>query len=152
MKNLIVAFLLCLVTFGLLAAATPNEDAVWKLENSYWKDVQTNDLETYRSLWHPNFVGWPSVSAAPVHKDHITDWIADNTSKGRHLDSYKLEEAASQATENVVVTHYWITIKWVDKAGAAEESTTRICHTWIKTSDGWQIIGGMSCPALDRKF
>ena len=27
----------------------------------------------------------------------------------------------------------------------------RICHTWIKTPDGWQIIGGMSCPALDRK-
>ena len=27
----------------------------------------------------------------------------------------------------------------------------RISHTWIKTPDGWQIIGGMSCPALDRK-
>ena len=58
---------------------------------------------------------------------------------------------ASPATENVVVTHYWITMKWVDKAGAGKESTTRICHTWIKTPDGWQIIGGMSCPALDRK-
>ena len=151
MKNLIVAFLLCLATSGLLAAPTPNEEAVWKLENSYWKDVQANDLEAYRSLWHPNFVGWPSVNAAPVHKDHITDWITDNTSRGRHLASSKLEEAASQATENVVVTHYWITLKWVDKAGAGKESTTRICHTWIKTPDGWQIIGGMSCPALDRK-
>ena len=151
MRRTIIVLALCLSASAVLAKPTPNEQAVWKLENSYWEYVKTNDLEGYRSLWHPNFVGWPSVSAAPAHKDHITDWITDNTSKGRSLESYKLEQAASQATDNVVVTHYWITMKWVDQTGAGKENTTRICHTWIKTPGGWQIIGGMSCPALDRK-
>jgi hypothetical protein len=52
-----------------------NEKAVWKLEHSYWEYVKAGDLERYRSLWHPNFVGWPSSSATPARKDHITDWI-----------------------------------------------------------------------------
>jgi ketosteroid isomerase-like protein len=151
MKKTIIAIAFCLSAIHAFARQTANEQAVWELENSYWEYVKANDLESYRRLWHPDFVGWPSVSATPAHKNHITDWITDNTAKGRKLESYKLEQAASQGTANVVVTHYWITSKWVDRAGAGQASTTRICHTWIQTPTGWQIIGGMSCPALVRK-
>ena len=131
-----------------------DERAVWNLEQAYWKYVQAGDLESYRNLWHPNFVGWPNSSATPKRKDHITDWIADYTKKGLKLKSYNLEPAGSQATENVVVTHYWITDRWVDKDGHGEGETSRITHTWIRTPGGWQIIGGMSAPvtvAKDKK-
>ena len=121
-----------------------NEKAVWKLEHSYWEYVKAADLERYRSLWHPNFVGWPSSSATPARKDHITDWITKYQKKGLHLESYTLEPAASQATANVVVTHYWIADRWVDKNGVGQAKPSRITHTWIRTPAGWQIIGGMS--------
>jgi hypothetical protein len=46
----------------------------------------------------------------------------------------------------MVVTSYWTTVFWVDKAGRGEPATMRVTHTWIKTATGWQIIGGMSAP------
>ena len=150
---LFVALLLC-VGPVFAEKQSADERAVWKLEQDYWKYVQAGDLESYRKLWHPDFVGWPNSSARPKRKDHITDWIADYTKKGLKLKSYNLEPAGSQATENVVVTHYWITDRWVDKDGHGEAETNRITHTWIRTPVGWQIIGGMSAPvtvAKDKK-
>lgn len=34
------------------------------------------------SLWHKDFLDWPSVTGVPLHKDHITDWITSQTSPG----------------------------------------------------------------------
>jgi hypothetical protein len=151
MKILLTLAVALLTTSGAFAGDTANEKAVWKLEHAYWTYVKAGDLESYRNLWHPDFVGWPMSSARPAHKDHITDWITKSTGKGLHLESYKLEPAASQATENIVVTHYWITDHWVDKNGAGKPETARITHTWIRTPGGWQIIGGMSSPETEKK-
>jgi ketosteroid isomerase-like protein len=129
-----------------LAAQSANEKAVWKLEHSYWEYVQAGDLNRYKALWHPDFVGWPASSPKPVHKDHITDWITNATKKGLHLKSYMLKPAASHATGDVVITHYWLTDLWVDKNGAGKPATDKLTHTWIRTPTGWQIIGGMAAP------
>ncbi len=130
---------------------TADEEAVWKLEHSYWEYVKAEDLKNYLELWHPDFVGWPAVSPQPLRKDHITDWITANTAKGLHLKSYTLEPAASQATGKVVVDHYWVTMVWVGKNLAGEPSTLRITHTWVKGDKGWQIVGGMSAPETNPR-
>ena len=101
------------------AKESPEEQAVWEMEQSYWKYVQAGDLESYRKLWHPKFVGWPNSSARPKKKDHITDWIVDYTKKGLHLKSYDLEPAASQATGTLVMTYIGLPIAgWTKKARA----------------------------------
>jgi hypothetical protein len=141
-----VMFLMMLITFNSFGQSK-NEQDVWKLESDYWKYVKAGDLDLYRNLWHENFIGWPSVSAQPAKKDHITDWITAHTNKGEQLRWYHLEQGASQETENIIVVHYWITMFWVDKKDSGEPSTTRITHTWIKTGNTWQIIGGMSAPS-----
>jgi hypothetical protein len=51
----------------------------------------------------------------------------------------------------VVVTHYWITDRWVDKNGVGTAQPSRITHTWIRTSGGWQIISGMSAEMAKTK-
>jgi ketosteroid isomerase-like protein len=122
------------------------ERVVWKMEHSYWEDVKALDLARYRALWHENFVGWPGVSPAPVRKDHITEWLTAYTAKGLRLQSYVLKPADSQATGDVVVTHYWLSADWVDEDGHITAQTTRITHTWIRAGHTWQIIGGMSSP------
>src|SRR5579883_1211362 len=87
-------------------APLPSEAQIlWNFEHTYWQYVEENDLTAYRKLWHKDFLGWPYVSEAPVHKDHITDWIT---------------------------------------SGAGTPITTRVTHTWVKTSEGWLIVGGMS--------
>jgi ketosteroid isomerase-like protein len=128
------------------AQQSDDEKAVWKLETAYWEDVKTLDLKSYMTLWHENVIGWPFVNSQPARIDHIADWITRYTDKGLRLQWFSIQQAASQSTGDVVVTHFWVTSFWADKAGRGEPSTSRITHTWIKTAKGWQIIGGMSAP------
>lgn len=153
-----VLFLLTLTAAAFAAdsanTASPSRtDAqIWNLEKAYWEYVKTNDLEKYRALWHNNFVGWPLVSAAPVRKDHITDWITNNTSKGLKLQSYDIEQLAIQVTGDVAINHYRIKLNWTknDTGEVVRTDTLRITHTWIRTNDTWQIIGGMSAPVNEK--
>jgi ketosteroid isomerase-like protein len=152
MRQVCIALLLALCTAAAFAQQSPGEAAVWKLEHSYWDDVKALDLVSYRALWHSDFVGWPFVSPSPQRKDHIADWIDQNTNKDLRLKSYALKPAASHATGNVVLTYYWLTAVWQDKSGHSETATSRITHTWLKTRAGWQILGGMSAqPAEEKK-
>lgn len=142
-----------LLLFALTAAVFAQELArqeaqIWGLEKVYWEYVRTNDLEKYRALWHDDFVGWPLVSSAPVRKDHITDWITNNTSKGMKLESYSIEQLAIRVTGDIAINHYRIKANWTksDTGEAARGDALRITHTWIRTNGTWQILGGMSAP------
>lgn len=128
------------------AQGSADEQALWKLERDYWRYVQENDLAAYSTLWHERFLGWPSVSPVPVHKDHITDWITAQTGKGLKFESVDFKPAAIQVTGDVAVTSYWETFRWVDKNGDGATHGTRIMHTWLRSGKDWQIIGGMSMP------
>lgn len=118
--------------------------ALWDLEHEYWRRVQDNNLSAYRELWHDDFLGWPCVSAAPVRKDHITDWITSQTSKGLHFNSGELKPAGIQLTGDIAVVYYWMTYEWLAKDGKGAPHTFRITHAWLKNENQWLIIGGMS--------
>ena len=124
--------------------AAKNQQAIWILEQEYWNRVEDNDLPAYVNLWHKDFLGWPSVSAEPVHKDHITDWITSQTSKGLAFKSVEFKPAAIQITANIALIYYRLTYKWLDKDGNGVPHTIRVTHTWLRDGDDWHIIGGMS--------
>jgi ketosteroid isomerase-like protein len=145
LKAIPVLFLLA--SSALAQDAAKDETQVWQLEKAYWEYVKANDLDKYRALWHENFLGWPFISSAPVRKDHITDWITANTSKGIKLHSYSIEQLAIQVTGDVAVDYYRINATWANSQGAeVRTDRLRITHTWIRTGGTWQIIGGMSSP------
>lgn len=124
------------------------EAQIWNLEKAYWDYVKANDLQKYRALWHDDFLGWPFVSAAPVRKDHITDWITSNTSKGLKLQSYAIEQLAIRVAGDVAIDYYRLTANWTrsDTGEVARTDAMRITHTWIRADGTWQILGGMSAP------
>jgi len=130
------------------AQQSPDEQAVWKLEHSYWEYVKAQDLPSYKALWHDDFLGWPSSSSEPVRKDHIADWITRYAAKGLHLQSYVLKPAASQKSGQLVVVHYWVTMMWAGADNSEQAETIRVMHTWLKGEKGWQIISGMSMREL----
>lgn len=133
-----------------LVAAPLSADGnkVWALEEAYWHYVQTDDLNSYRSLWNPNFLGWPYMSPEPLRKDHITDWITGYTKNGDTLKSYDLEQLSIQATGNIATTTYRIHARWLNKNGTERTAVSRIIHTWLRDPAGsWQIISGMSALA-----
>jgi ketosteroid isomerase-like protein len=145
----VTLLLLVLTASSLTAVPSPgsnDEQTLWNLEHDYWRYVQNNDLPSYTSLWHKNFLGWPGVSATPVHKDHITDWITSQTSKGLAFHLVALKPASIQVTGDVALTYYWLTAQWQAKDGTGESRTTRVTHTWVRHGKDWLIIGGMSAP------
>lgn len=147
MLRIISLLLVVFVAAAFGKGATNDESQVWDLEKAYWEYVKANDLEKYRGLWHENFLGWPFVDSAPVRKDHITDWITMNTSKGIKLQSYSVEQVAIQVTGDIAVTQYRIKMNWAnDQAPETRTDTMRITHTWVRSHGAWQIIGGMSAP------
>ena len=143
----LIPFLIVLATAGFAQSAANDEAQVWSLEKAYWEYVKSEDLEKYRALWHENFLGWPYVSSTPVRKEHITDWITSNTSKGLKLVSYSLEQLGIQMTGDVAVNYYRIKVHWASNEGVeARKDALRITHTWMRTHGSWQIVGGMSAP------
>jgi hypothetical protein len=146
MRFVVIAILAVSSARTTQAQVSEDEQALWKLEDAYWRYVQENDLAAYSTLWHERFLGWPSVSPVPVHKDHITDWITAQTSKGLKFESVNFKPAAIQVTGDVAVTSYWETFRWVDKNGDGATRGTRIMHTWLRSGKDWHIIGGMSMP------
>ena len=142
-----IPILLVLASTAFAQDSVKDEAQIWSSEKAYWTYVRANDLEKYRALWHDDFLGWPYVSASPVRKDHITDWMTANTSKGIKLQSYSIEQLAIQVTGDVAIDHYRIKANWANKDGAeARTDALRIMHTWIRTHGTWQIVGGMSAP------
>ena len=101
----------CLVATPWAFSEEPSgeEQTLWNLEHAYWQYVEKNDLAAYSNLWHKDFLGWPSVSSAPVRKDHITDWITSQTSKGLAFKAGEFRPAGIQLTGDVAFTCYWIT-------------------------------------------
>ena len=142
-----ILFLLVLAATAFARDSAKDEAQVWSLEKAYWEYVKANDLEKYRTLWNENFLGWPYISSAPTRKDHITDWITANTSKGVKLQSYAIEPLAIQVTGDVAINHYRIKANWATSEEAeVRTDLLRITHTWIHTHGTWQILGGMSAP------
>jgi hypothetical protein len=142
-----ISFLLLVSLASVGSAATNDEAQIWGLEKAYWEYVKANDLEKYRALWHERFLGWPSSSSSPARKDHITDWITKNTSKGVKLQSYELEQVAVEVTGDNASVHYRIKMVWSGpKPTDTETETLRIHHTWLRRSGTWQILAGMSAP------
>ena len=146
---LIIAGVILASDVAISSQASKDEQTIWELERAYWRYVQENDLSAYSDLWHKDFLGWPSVSAAPVHKDHITDWITSQTSKGLAFKTGEFKPASIQVTEDIEVACYWITFKWLDKDGNGAANTIRITHAWLRTGNDWRIIGGMSMSEPD---
>ncbi len=123
------------------------EAKVWDLEKAYWEYVKANDIERYRALWHDNFIAWPPLSSAPIRKDQVTDWLTENISKQIKLDSFSLEQLAVHVIRDIAIVYYRIKMVWAGP-GPTESSTElfRVTHTWLRTNESWQIIGGMGSP------
>jgi ketosteroid isomerase-like protein len=88
---------------------------------------------------------WLAVGQyCPLRKDHITDWITTQTSKGLTFHADDLQPADIQVTGDIAVVYYRVTYKWLDKNSKGVLRTVRVTHTWLKTGNDWKIIGGMS--------
>ncbi len=127
-----------------------DEKAVWQLEQDYWRYVSAGDVDSYVTLWHDDFVGWPCFEWKPARKGDIGKWVRDIRDNRWKL-TYQLKPLEIQSFgDDVVVVHY--AAEYVYDYGDGTRSGVglwrKFTHTWKKTGADWQIIGGM-CAAQE---
>jgi ketosteroid isomerase-like protein len=141
---------LCLALPASARDRNPDEQAVWQLEEDYWRFVSAGDVESYVKLWHDDFVGWPCFEWNPARKGDIGKWVRDIRDNRWKL-TYQLKPLEAQEFgDDIVVVHY--AAEYVYDYGDGTRSGAglwrKFTHTWMKADDRWQIIGGM-CAAQE---
>ncbi len=120
------------------------EMEVWKMEERYWEYVQKMDTITYKTLWHDDFVGYPSFGDGVSNKSKIAIWIPELHQDTSLTFSYKLYKKATNAIDDVVIVFYDTDEIWTDKANnVVRKETYKFTHTWRKQDGQWVILGGM---------
>src|SRR5438046_9860041 len=107
LQLVIFVCLLCVAGRALPSDSSPDEQTLWNLEHAYWHYVERNDLAAYSNLWHKDFLGWPSISSAPVRKDPIPDRITSPTSQALAFKTSAFNPAARQVTGAVAFASSW---------------------------------------------
>jgi ketosteroid isomerase-like protein len=120
------------------------EESVWEMEENYWRYVQAGDVESYLTLWHEDFVGWPCSTWEPADKTNVANWVRNIRDKEWRL-TYELKPLAIRLFGDIAVVHYAATyvFDYGDGTGAGEGEPRKFTHTWMKVDGQWQIITGM---------
>lgn len=124
--------------------------AVWDLEDAYWRYVKEGDVESYVTLWHDDFIGWPCGQAHPKRKDGIGDWVRIVRDNRINVE-YELTREGAQRFGDIVVVHYSFSRVDTYPDGRVEGrgKRSKITHTWMKSGDTWLIVGGMCGNVAD---
>ena len=121
------------------------EDEAWHMEELYWQYVQNNDTITYKTLWHDNFIGYPSFGDDVAKTNKIASWIPKLHADPNQKFSYQLHKKASNAIDDVVMVFYDCDEIFTDKENKPiSKETFKFTHTWKKYGDHWLILGGMA--------
>ena len=121
------------------------EEEAWHMEELYWQYVQNNDTITYKTLWHEDFIGYPSFGDGTADKSGIATWIPKLHADPNQKFSYRLYKKSSNAIDDVVMVFYDADEIWTDQTTqAVRKETFKFTHTWKKYGDKWLILGGMA--------
>ena len=126
------------------ASQSAGVEAVWRLEEKYWRLVQAGDVDTYRALWDDGFRGWPCKALHPATKRAIGDWVRDIRDQKVRF-SYSLTREGAADFGNTIVVYYQtpMVYEYPDGRVVDRDHVYKFTHTWRKTGDTWLIIGGM---------
>lgn len=138
------AFFSVVVTMPVLAQEmSAAQKEVWDMEEAYWRDIKTGNEAHYLTLWHENFLGWPYYQPAPVGRAALVKGIHEKFTQTRTLET-EISAKFVQVTGDVAIIQYAVKSVYTDREGKKQTDNLRIAHTWLKTSSGWKILGGMS--------
>ena len=121
------------------------ENQAWEMEEKYWDYVQKIDTNSYKKLWHDDFIGYPSFGDGVSTKSKIAAWIPELHKDSNLTFSYELYKRASNAIDDIVIVFYDADEIWTDRENnIVRKETYKFTHTWKKYQDNWMILGGMA--------
>ena len=81
----------------------------------------------------------------PIGKVALRQAVHRNFQRKGTLD-YEFLSNWVEVAGNVGITQYGVKSSFTGTDGQKTSSSSRITHTWLKTDEGWKIVGGMSAP------
>lgn len=130
-----------------LKVGAVDEDEVWAGEVAYWESLKAFDLERYASLWHESVVGWPHGQPMPIGKSMFVNLAGGAMATLRPgSGEVQLKRLAVHVHGDVGITYLQAHWYATTTAGTDVRFDERITHTWLRTDEGWKIVGGMSAP------
>jgi len=146
---LVVLMLVILMIIGSIHAVeqdlSTTEKEVWSMEETYWHFVASGDIESYMTLWHEDFVGWPRGSEQPVNKEGLIRQVKAAIEAGKPGSlTFKLTPYSVRIYGDVAIVHYLCSLTWKDLQENEHSRKDRMTHTWMRQDGRWLIIGGMS--------
>lgn len=126
--------------------ATP-EDEVWNREVAYWGYLRAGEWDLWQDLWHEEVVAWPDNEPGPMYKEGVYQ-LMSGIAEAADFQNVELEirRRSVQVYGDIGIVYYEVHTAIPDEAGGFRPVQQRLTHTWLRTEDGWQIIGGMSAP------
>jgi ketosteroid isomerase-like protein len=126
---------------------TPLAAAIWQQEVAYWDYLLAGDIDGYMTLWHEDVAAWPNNRAAPQGKAGVRRHMAGLIGAiDRNTIAIDLKPVAiATFGPDLGVVHYELHLQAETTTGPVTVHE-RLCHTWQRSGESWQIIGGMSAP------
>lgn len=118
------------------------EEEIWAQEEAYFANFYKADYEALLALVHSQFLGWPGTEPKPINKDGSARFMKELITKPTSC-TFKIEREGIRVLGEVALTQYIIHVNCNDAARAKTQSS-RITHTWVKESNHWKLLGGMS--------
>jgi ketosteroid isomerase-like protein len=120
-------------------------DEVWSQEAAYWESLAAADLDAFLSLWHEDCIGWPNNQPVPINKAGLFKML-DTAFESIRFESasYELKPLSVRVIGEFGFVYYEAHASAETKDGQEIATHEKYTHTWMRTANGWKIIGGMS--------
>ena len=119
------------------------EEEIWSLEEDYISYFGDANHKAILSLYHSQFLGWPDSELHPADKKRAKIYLEEKYSEPNQVVS-QISREGIRILENIAITHYLLTLSWIDDEAIEQTRESRLTHTWIKEDSQWKIFGGMS--------
>lgn len=96
-------------------------------------------------------LGWSCSWTHPQGKAVVGSWVREVRDKHIKVTS-KITREGAEDFGDVVIVHYRASEVYTYPDGHTERDgeEVRITHTWMRTGNTWQIIGGMCVSLLEN--
>jgi hypothetical protein len=121
-----------------LSASRSDIAKVWAQEDNYWRAVQQNRVDDYRSLFSSEFRGWPCDDPGTRKKSELSMTAIQATG-----GSVAIERQGQASRPGVVIVYYRTRATTNEADGSSKVIIRNFTHTWMEDRGRWTIVGGM---------
>ena len=118
---------------------SPEQQAIWRLEEQQWKMAAAKDLSWIETMAHPNLNFWQTDQPMPRNKASLSRWTKYESANTTVLEQ-ELFPISITITGNVAVVQYRYQVASENYKKERETVTGRYTDVFVKEGGRWLFI------------